>query len=80
MGRAIKPSGKKQAAPSMAVQMANQRQQALREGQIPNDMGLLPDTFIMPRGKNRPSWFGNFKDRWLMEKRRARKRLTELAR
>ena len=76
-GRAIKPSGKKQTAPSMALQMGEQRKQMMRNGMIPDDLGLLPETIIMPRGKNRPSWFGDFKARWRMEKKRWRVRVVE---
>ena len=70
MGRAIKPSGKRQSSPSMGLQMDEQRKQMIAKGQIPDDMGLLPDTFLMPRGRNRPSWFSDFKARWRMEKKR----------
>ncbi|KAK4539852.1 hypothetical protein LTR36_010313 [Oleoguttula mirabilis] len=79
MGRAIKPSGKKkQSNPSLAVAVAQQQKTAIRAGQIPDDIGLLPDTFIMPRGKNRPSWFSNFGGRWRMERKRMRIRMQEL--
>ncbi|KAI7094388.1 hypothetical protein KC352_g39477, partial [Hortaea werneckii] len=53
-------------------------QQAMRSGNIPDEMGLLPQTFIMPRMKNRPSWFSNFSDRKKMEWTRLRTRITEL--
>ncbi|KAK5133452.1 hypothetical protein LTR08_007694 [Meristemomyces frigidus] len=78
MGRAVKPSGKRQSAPSMALQVEEQRRKALREGLIPDDMGLLPGTFIMPRGKNRPSWLRDFKGRWRMEKARWWQRAQEV--
>jgi len=80
MGRAIKPSGRKQVNPAMAVQMQQQKQKAFRDGQIPDDIGLLPDTFVMPRGKKRPSWFSNFWGRWRMETKRLRTRITETGR
>jgi len=80
MGKAVKPSGRKQRAPSMVVQMAAQRDKAMREGLLPDDIGLLPDTLIMPRvGANKPSWFRDFKGRWFMERRRFLTRVQEVA-
>ncbi|KAK5113155.1 hypothetical protein LTR85_010973 [Meristemomyces frigidus] len=78
MGRAIKPSGKRQSNPSLSVAVAQQQKTAIRAGQIPDDIGLLPDTFIMPRGKNKPSWFGIPGGRWRMEKKRIKVRAQEL--
>ncbi|KAI7490267.1 hypothetical protein KC357_g2029 [Hortaea werneckii] len=78
MGKAIAPSMRKQSQPSLASSRQQQLQQAFRSGNIPNEMGLLPQTFIMPRRKNRPSWFTNFGDRKKMEWTRLRTRITEL--
>ena len=64
----------------MVVALEQAKQQALREGQIPNDLGLMQDTFVMPFGKNRPSWLKDYKDRWRLEKRRFRLRITEVGR
>lgn len=72
------PAGKQPAQPSMTVAMERAKQQALREGKVPNDIGLLPDTVIMPFGKNRPSWFSNYKDRVKLERKRLWMRLTEI--
>ncbi|KAK0266680.1 hypothetical protein LTS16_020445 [Friedmanniomyces endolithicus] len=36
----------------MAVQIAKARKDALKSGQMPLDVGLLPDTLVMPSGKN----------------------------
>lgn len=80
MGRITMPSMRKQMQPSIGAARQQQMQQAMREGQIPDDMGLLPETFVMPRGKNRPSWFSNFRGRWRLEKKRLRTRLSELGR
>ncbi|KAK5114660.1 hypothetical protein LTR62_002233 [Meristemomyces frigidus] len=78
MGRAINPQGSgRQSAPSMTVQMKKMKNQALKSGQIPHDMGLLPDTFVMPRGTQLPSWFTDFSNRWLLEKKRLRTRALE---
>lgn len=74
------PSQRKQTQPSIAAARKAQMQDAFRTGMIPDDMGLLPETLVMPRGKNRPSWFGNFWGRWRMEKKRFKTRLTEIGR
>ncbi|KAK3674390.1 hypothetical protein LTR78_005859 [Recurvomyces mirabilis] len=78
MGKPVKPTaGGQKSAPSMSIQLKKAREQAMRAGQIPNDLGLLPDTFIQPRGKNLPSWFTNFNGRWVMEKRKLKLRSVE---
>lgn len=74
------PAMKQPAQPSMAVAMQRAKAQALRDGNIPNDVGLLPDTIIMPFGKNKPSWFSNYKDRLRLEKKRLAMRFTEFGR
>jgi hypothetical protein len=61
----------------MSVQMAKAKQAALQTGKMPNDVGLLPDTFVMPRGARLPSWSGAFRDRWRLEKKRAWVRITD---
>ena len=79
MGKPVKPTaGGQKSAPSMSIQIKKAREQALRSGQIPNDLGLLPDTFVLPRGKNLPSWFLNFSGRWTMEKKKFKLRAVEL--
>ncbi|RPA87303.1 hypothetical protein BJ508DRAFT_98291 [Ascobolus immersus RN42] len=52
-----------QAQPSMRVLLAKHMQD-----NIPSDIGLLPHTFIMPRWSNRPSLFGNPKERFTLTK------------
>lgn len=37
------------------------------QGQLPNDIGLLPGTFVRPLWRNMPSIFENPRDRWMME-------------
>ena len=71
------PSTRKPSSPSMAVQYKQQKEKAVREGQIPDDLGLMQNTFIMPTGKNRPSWFSDFKRRWRLERVRWKTRWTE---
>ena len=61
----------------MAVTMKAERAKALAEGQLPDELGLIPDTFIMPRGKNRPSWFKDYQGRMRLERKRLRVRLTD---
>lgn len=56
--------------PSVAVAQARQQRVALEAGDLPDDVGLLPGTLVMPTGRNRPGWFGQFKERWMLEKRR----------
>lgn len=40
---------------------------ALSNSQMPNDIGLLPGTFVRPLWRDLPSIFQSPKDRWLME-------------
>jgi hypothetical protein len=52
------------------VAVERMKKQALRTGEIPEDFGILPDTFIMPVEANRPSWLNNWKDRLKLEQAR----------
>ncbi|KAE9989103.1 hypothetical protein EG328_000034 [Venturia inaequalis] len=45
---------------------------------IPDDMGLLPDTFIMPTGKNLPSIFSEPKFRLQLAWKRTKRRFQDL--
>ena len=72
------PSVKKQSAPSQALAMEKARKAALESGQLPDDVGLLPDTFIMPRGKNKPTWLSDYKGRIRMERKRLGVRVREI--
>lgn len=65
------PKMKQKPQPSMAVAREKQRADIIGKGQIPDDVGLMQGTFIMPFGKNLPGWFGDFKGRWKLEKKRA---------
>ena len=64
--------------PSMAVERAKQKEQALRKGLIPDDIGLMPDTFVMPFDKKLPGLLSNPRGRWRLERHRIRTRLGEL--
>lgn len=66
----------------MAVEMAKQKKAAMKAAKEtpPEELGLQPNTFVMPYGKNRPGWWQNFKGRLRLEKKRWRTRMTEVAR
>ena len=72
------PSVKRQSAPSQSLAMEKARKAALESGQLPDDVGLLPDTFIMPRGRNKPTWFSDYKVRLRMERKRLYTRIREI--
>ena len=62
--KAMKPQGKRASQPSMAVTHKAQKDRALREGQMPDDLGLLPDTFILPQ-KATERWSSKLRKKWL---------------
>lgn len=66
----------------MSVQMKEQREKAMRSGDLPDDVGLLDDTFVMPRlgSKNLPSVIGHSKDRLRMHRRHLWLRAKEIFR
>ena len=67
--RQVKASQQQQPAqPSMHVQRLAAANKAMRSGQLPEDLGLLPETFIMPFGKQRPSWWTNWRQRLKLER------------
>lgn len=72
------PKVKQKAQPSMSVAREREARQVLERGQIPDDLGLIDGTFIMPFGKNRPSWAKDFRGRWQMEKARWWTRVREV--
>ncbi|EMC98549.1 hypothetical protein BAUCODRAFT_32606 [Baudoinia panamericana UAMH 10762] len=76
MGKAFMPSAGRRPQQSMKVQKAKAERDAKRQG-IGFDIGLIPETFVMPRGKNLPSWFSNSKDRRKLEWARLKLRLKE---
>jgi hypothetical protein len=47
--------------------MDRMRKKAMRTGEIPDDVGLLPDMFVMPPAEKVPGWLSNYKDRRKME-------------
>lgn len=57
--------------------MAKMMEEAKRSGMVPEDVGLLPDTFVMPFGKNLPSWISNLRNRLFIERKRLKTRFTE---
>lgn len=53
----MKPTMKQPAQPSMSRTQKEQQNNMARMGQLPEDVGLLPDTFILPRKPSeRYSW------------------------
>ncbi|KAF2834263.1 hypothetical protein M501DRAFT_990436 [Patellaria atrata CBS 101060] len=45
--------------------------------EFPNDIGLFPETFIMPTGKNKPSIFQNPTERYHLELQRVKTRFVD---
>lgn len=69
--RQIKASqGSQPSQPSISVQRSRAMQKAMRDGEIPEDLGVLPQTFIMPFGSKRPGWIANWKGRLRLERAR----------
>lgn len=71
---------KQKAQPSMQVQLQKQQQLAIEQNQQRDDLGLLPDTFIMPHTKtspNLPPLLTAFRDRLFLERKRAWKRMAD---
>ncbi|MCJ1367707.1 hypothetical protein MMC16_006841 [Acarospora aff. strigata] len=64
------PERRTQPQPSLKVAMKE-------HAQIPTDLGLLTDTFIMPTGANKPSIFFTPRDRFKMEWRRIKARVVD---
>ena len=50
----------------------------MRSGDIPDDAGLLPDTFVMPPAEKLPGWLSSFKDRRKLEMARLWARYQDL--
>jgi hypothetical protein len=78
MVRRARPTQKQPPQPSSRILQQNMQQKLMDSGEIPDDVGILPGTFIMPVGKNRPSWISNRKDRWKLERMRLWTRMSEL--
>lgn len=52
----------------MAVQLKAQQASAMRDGSILDHLGIMDNTYVPPSGKNLPSYFSNFSDRWKLQK------------
>lgn len=77
-GKVMQPKIKQKAQPSMTVTRKQQEAQVISRGAIPDDVGLMDQTFIMPHGKNKPSWLKDFNMRWRLEKHRLKTRVFEI--
>lgn len=53
--------------PSMTQPSMKSRTREMLQGHLPNDIGLLPGTYVRPLWRDMPSIFGNPRDRWQME-------------
>lgn len=62
---------------SMAVAREHERRKMMAAQEIPDDIGVLPGTFVMPSGKNKPSWTKDFKNRWRLTKHWLRARMGD---
>lgn len=76
-GRVARPTMQQPAQPSIKVAMERAKQQAVKDGSGTNEAGFLPETFIMPFGKNRPGWFSNYNGRMKLERKRLRARFWD---
>lgn len=52
----------------MAIQLKAQQQTAMRDGSILDHLGIMDNTYVPPSGKNLPSYFSNFSERWKLQK------------
>lgn len=77
---AIKPHVKGKSQPSMALAMKRQREQMMRSGETPDDVGLQPNTFVMPHGANLPGLLTDTRTRLRMEWARLKIRSGEIVR
>lgn len=60
----VAPKVKQPAQPSMQRTHKEQQAAMLRAGQVPDDIGLLPDTFVLPRNPNE-RWNWKLRKAWL---------------
>jgi hypothetical protein len=75
------PSQPKMKLPSQKSFEVMKREQLRNNiAQMPNDVGLLPETFVMPEGDRVPSLFADFATRCKVEKYRAWLRVKEFVR
>ncbi|KAI4727213.1 hypothetical protein E4T49_04980 [Aureobasidium sp. EXF-10728] len=73
---APKQTGMKQ--PSQKSFEVMKKEQMKNIDMMPNDVGLIPATFIMPTGSRLPSLTADFSTRWALEKHRAWTRIKEI--
>ena len=66
----VKPSVRQKAQPSQARTQKEQEAAALRSGRFPEDVGILPDTLILPSSPAE-RW------KWSMRKKWAKTRVAE---
>lgn len=60
----VAPKMKQPAQPSMSRTHKEQQAAMIRSGQVPDDIGLLPDTFILPRNASE-RWSWKLRKAWL---------------
>lgn len=62
----------------MEVQMKRAQAKAMRSGEIPDDLGLLPETFVMPFGQPKPGWLNQTGERFKLETARTKQKFKDL--
>ncbi|GAB7362852.1 hypothetical protein MBLNU230_g3155t1 [Neophaeotheca triangularis] len=72
-----RPQMKQRSQPSMALAEKQQREAMMKTEGLPDDLGILPGTFIMPPWSERPGMFQNPRGRWKLEKARAKARFWD---
>lgn len=90
----VAPKIRQPAQPSMSRTQKEQQAAMLRSGQVPDDIGLLPDTFVLPRNpterwnwKLRKAWlktrfidsYGFLAFKWILVKPRPQMELFQVA-
>ncbi|KAL2353825.1 hypothetical protein BJ546DRAFT_113837 [Cryomyces antarcticus] len=76
--RGAAPEMRQQKLASVQTQMKEMQAKGKGQaGRLPNDIGLLPLTFITPTGHNRPSLFSDPKGLWKMESTRLKTRVRD---
>ncbi|KAM0718183.1 hypothetical protein Q7P37_006515 [Cladosporium fusiforme] len=60
---AVRPQMRQPSQPSLNRSQQEQQDAMMRSGQFPDDIGLLPDTFVLPRNADRWSW--RLRKKWL---------------
>jgi protein MBA1 len=65
--RAVMPKIRQPAQPSISRTQKEQQATMIRSGQVPDDVGLLQDTFILPR-KAEERWSWKLRKQWLKKR------------